>query len=717
MSGYDDRPWNLPDGPDDEWRPRTRSGGGPGGQRSGRRDQRGDGYPADTRRPGEAYPAGRRGAGDDYPAENRGPGGGRRGAAPDPWAADTRSGRNADLRDQGGYGYQPAEEPRRSERRDPWSPAGSSGLDTSLGRRRAGEPGSSGPGRTEYGRSEYGRSDFTRSDFTRPDDGRTDATRPGSGRSGPGRSGPGRSDPPDGPDPRRGGARTTGRQRQKWGWKKKSVIWASGTMGFVLLAVGGTVGYAYMHFNGNIKSTALLPKGQTQPPEIPNKFGQTPLNILVMGSDTRDTAADCQLGHDCPNSGANAAGPPHADVEMVVHLAADRSNMTVMSIPRDTIVKLPSDCAHGQMNLINAALNYGPACQVEEVRELTGLTIDGYVMADMGAVVGLSNAIGPVQVCVTNNVYDSYSGLKLSKGQSQVVGIQALQWLRSRHAFGDEVYREQAQHYFLSAMIRKLESEGSFSNVSTLYSVADAATKSLTVSQGLDSVMDLLSLAKEMGQVPTSRITMLTMPWENYTGPNAAWRTSQLQVMQPQASEMFAALRSDQPYTKPVAPPAAPPSGGSTASPPAAATGAPVDDSTVKVSVVNDSGTQGRALAVRNALISGGFTQATDVAGNGTAQTVVDYPAGRSDSAAAVANALGIPAAQVKLSTAYSQVTVLVGKDWQSGTRYGAATGTAAGAGSSAPAASQASAPPDDSYVSLVSNSDACMNVPTPEWH
>ena len=60
-------------------------------------------------------------------------------------------------------------------------------------------------------------------------------------------------------------------------------------------------------------------------------------NVLAwksLGSDTRDTAADCHLGGDC-GAGANA------DVEMVVHLSADRSNATVMSIPRDTQVMLP----------------------------------------------------------------------------------------------------------------------------------------------------------------------------------------------------------------------------------------------------------------------------------------------------------------------------------------------------------------------------------------
>ena len=507
------------------------------------------------------------------------------------------------------------------------------------------------------------------------------------------------------------------RTKKKWGWKKKALVWTSGTMACLLLAVGGVVGYVYVHLNSNLKSTALLPPGVTQAPEIPNKFGQTPLNILVIGSDTRDTSADCALGHDCPGSKNYAAGE-RADVEMVVHLSADRTNMTVMSIPRDTITQLPS-CAGGGENLINAALNGGPQCQVQEVGNLTGLTIDGYVMADMGAVVGLSNAIGPVNVCVTNNVLDTDSGLKLPKGTSAIVGVQALEWLRSRHAFLNEPQREEAQHLFLSAMIRKLEAEGSLTNVSLLYSVANIATQSLTVSNNLGSVMDLLSLAQQMGKVPASRITMLTMPWEPYAGPDSQW-DQQLQISQPAASQMFAALRSDRPYSAPVAP-AASGTAGATAGGTAGTaldvmmTGNPVNDSAVRVSVVNDSGVQGRALTVRDGLSSSGFTEATDTTGTGTiAQTTVYYPSGRSDSAAAVANALDIPAAQVKESSSYDEVTVEVGKDWLNGTTFGTG-GSSGSAGGTAPAA-PAAPPPAQSMENFASDTNACMVVSSPEW-
>ncbi|HEV2344009.1 MAG TPA: LCP family protein [Actinocrinis sp.] len=96
------------------------------------------------------------------------------------------------------------------------------------------------------------------------------------------------------------------------------------------------------------------------------------------------------------------------------------------------------------------------------------MTIDHFIEIDMSGVVTMSNALSGVPVCVTNNVYDSYSHLKLPKGTSVVQGVQALAWLRTRHAFINEVYREQAQHMFTAALLRKLKDKAPLAHVSTL---------------------------------------------------------------------------------------------------------------------------------------------------------------------------------------------------------------------------------------------------------
>ncbi|MBS2965678.1 LytR C-terminal domain-containing protein, partial [Actinocrinis puniceicyclus] len=112
-------------------------------------------------------------------------------------------------------------------------------------------------------------------------------------------------------------------------------------------------------------------------------------------------------------------------------------------------------------------------------------------------------------------------------------------------------------------------------------------------------------------------------------------------------------------------------SASATGSAPTTTGAAAVDKARVHVAVFNGSAVNQRASGIKTALVNGGFTLAT-VGGNvaKTATTKVFYPSTRADSAAAVANALGIPSANLALSTTYTQVTVVIGTDWPSGTTY-----------------------------------------------
>ena len=514
---------------------------------------------------------------------------------------------------------------------------------------------------------------------------------------------------PKGRSRRRAAAATGRRGAGRAARRRRALRWTAVGASGVLLSVAALGGYLYVHFDRNIKSAPLLPNGVTQAPEVPNEFGQTAMNILLLGNAGRVSAADCSLGGACDDTATSA------DSIMVLHLSADRSNMSVMSIPRDSIVDLPA-CAGESQDLINASLVNGPSCSVQAVHNLTGLTIDHFIEIDMAGVVTMSDAVGGVPVCVTNNVYDSYSHLKLPKGTSTIEGTQALAWIRTRHAFINEVYREQAQHMFLAALMRKLKDNASFSHITTLYSVADSATKSLTVDPGLSSVTDLLSLAQELGKTPTNRITFMSVPTVPYTGSNAAWQ-QQLQFDEPSADQMFASLKSDSAYTAGSSSSSSKAAAGSASSAPASSatpTPQPVDTALVRAQIENASGISGRAATVRDGLTAAGFATANLSVGNASqnsSTTAVDYPSDRADSAHAVAAALGIPASAVHESSVYSQVTVIIGSDWPSGASYGAST-------SASPAAKTAAAPapPSSSLVTNGGDSKACMYVPEPEW-
>lgn len=314
----------------------------------------------------------------------------------------------------------------------------------------------------------------------------------------------------------------------------------------VLVAIGVGSGLVLHHLNGNIKTVKLAGKGTAAETE------SGPINVLVLGSDTRDDPEDCKLGGACAPSAATASSTQaesagaNADVIMVVHISADRSNATVLSIPRDTVVSIPTCTSDGKTypartQRINDSLMAGPSCTAQTVSQLTGITINHFVVIDFSGVVTMSDAIGGVPVCVDNDVYDTYSHLKLAKGTHTLQGTGALEFLRTRHGFGDggDVGRTVAQHLFLSSMIRQIESASTLANPVKLYHLADAATKAVTVDDALGSVSSLSSLLLEVKDIPSSRITFVTMP-TNYNPAN----TNEL-IAAPNAAAIFHKIAGD----------------------------------------------------------------------------------------------------------------------------------------------------------------------------
>ncbi|WP_406174437.1 LCP family protein [Streptomyces canus] len=466
-------------------------------------------------------------------------------------------------------------------------------------------------------------------------------------------------------------------------------------LAILVLATAGAGWWFYQHLNGNINSVSLNGKGGS---EKADAFGRTPINILVMGSDGRTSKADCKLGGGCSQTGVQT-GNGNADVQMVVHISADRSNATVMSIPRDTMVDVPAckDSESGQSTSgyygqINSALRYGPACQVATIHQLTGIPIDHFVKLDFSGVVKMSDAVGGVSVCVDHNVYDTYSHLKLSQGSHTLKGEAALEFVRSRHGFGDgsDLGRTVSQHIFLSAMLRKFKSAGTLTDPTAVYGLADAATKALTVDDGLGSVKKLIGLAADVNKVPTKRMTFTTM--QTAADPNDTNRV----VVGAGAKALFSSIADDQSLTT-----------GSGKKPTAAsatATASAVPASEIAVTVENGTEITGRASAIANALTGQGFSSATTTANapSPATTTTLTYGAGRKAEAQTAAKALGLSASHLE-EGAGTGLTLVIGSDWTSGTTYPG--------GSSSPAPADTKAAVSNAQAQTADEAKKCAKV------
>ncbi|MFI8189931.1 LCP family protein [Streptomyces sp. NPDC085946] len=518
-----------------------------------------------------------------------------------------------------------------------------------------------------------------------------EGTRPGAvprqrgADDGAGRDGDAEGPGGDGGRPGRGsghGSRGGRRDTSRAGRGRRALRWSATGLALLVLVTAGAGYLYYRHLNGNLQKGQRSSGDSGAARTGPNAAGQTPLNILLLGSDSRNSAANLELG----GSRKSVGSKPLADVQMLVHLSADRKSASVVSIPRDTRVDIPrcTDPETGETypattDIINASLGRGGAgCTLATWENLTGVYIDHWMMIDFAGVVSMADAVGGVEVCVEHNVWDrplpgvpGGSGLKLTAGTKKIKGEQALQWLRTRHAFYSDLGRAKAQHMYMNAMIRSLKEQNVFTDTGRLRDLAEAATKSLTVSEEIGTVKKLFDLGMQLKTVPTDRITMTTMPTTEY-----ARNRNHLVPDGADAEKIWRMVRDDVPFDD---------KGGTSGTGGKAGGGKKASEDSAapdgEIGVLVQNGTRsatagpvpGRAEAVAGLLVAEGFARAAKdtSAPLSQEQTLVRYPsADLEGDAQRVAGALGIPLTSVRQSADVSGVTLVVGADWREGTAY-----------------------------------------------
>jgi len=400
--------------------------------------------------------------------------------------------------------------------------------------------------------------------------------------------------------------------------------------GLVLLLTLGTA--AYVKLNGNItqydvsKLLGQRPKNHATPDKLTNL---KPVNILVIGSDTRD------LGTSSYGTTAGA----RSDTTLIVHLSGDRKSAVVVSVPRDSMTRAPADCkdpkskvADGPIRQWNA--NYslgGPACLIRTVEGTTGIYIDHFMVVNFVGFQSMVDALGSVEVCLPEAVKDPLSQLNLPAGRSRVTGQQALAFVRVRHVGnGSDIGRIDRQQAFLSSMVQEATSTNLLLRPDKLFRFLDAATKSLTTDPALGNLNALREVAQSVVGLKSSQIRFVTVPVEDYPPDHnrVQWTSA--------ADGLWKSIREDAPLpgTKPA--PGSTPTPAKTSPPPVLT----VTPDQITVYVGNDSGVPGIARQAADDLRLQGFKisgMATE--SSGKAGVTVAYSAANHEKALTVAAA------------------------------------------------------------------------------
>lgn len=242
----------------------------------------------------------------------------------------------------------------------------------------------------------------------------------------------------------------------------------------------------------------------------PNEFAK-PLSIAIVGKDTRQKGSSL-----------------NTDVIIVVVLSPKDKKITMVSIPRDTKVKIPgyerfykvnSAYARGEIARIKASnkkvdvTTTGPDLLKAALQDLVGIPIHHYVLVDFEGFQKIIDQVNGIDVVVDKRMIytDPTDGtnINLQPGVHHLNGKQALDFVRHRHDdrglkyFSSDMDRNKRQQEVIKALINKING---FTGVANFFSILEIIGQSVQTDIPKE---DIQQLALAYIGISPSNITIL----------------------------------------------------------------------------------------------------------------------------------------------------------------------------------------------------------------
>ncbi len=157
----------------------------------------------------------------------------------------------------------------------------------------------------------------------------------------------------------------------------------------------------------------------TASPTLSAELMDRPWNVLYVGIDLNER-----------RRGENQ--PLNTDALMLVSLSADQSELTLVSLPRDTVdVPLPDGTVYPR-KINGLYAEQGIEALVGAMETLYGVEIDGHAIVDMDDFAALVTAVDGVEVTLDEPLADPIVNLALEPGTHTLDAAQALGYVRTR---------------------------------------------------------------------------------------------------------------------------------------------------------------------------------------------------------------------------------------------------------------------------------------------
>jgi LCP family protein required for cell wall assembly len=351
------------------------------------------------------------------------------------------------------------------------------------------------------------------------------------------------------------GAKKAKRTKAKRTWLDWVLL--SGVILVSLALIAAVSGYAYVQYRFSQVTKVTVKHLKVAPPGAP-------FNVLMIGSDTR---ANVTSGADQKAYGnTSTAGGQRSDVIKIAHVVPATGQVSILSIPRDTVVKVAGDTSQiGTYNRINATYNSGPDQLVQTIEANFGIPIEHVVQLNFVGFRGAVDAIGGVYLNFPYPAKDSYTGLDITTpGCQHLNGGYSLAVARSRHyQYEENGYwqydgtsdfgRIQRQNAFLKALINQAEKQY---NPLTLNAFIGSVVQGVTIDSTF-TIRGLVSIAQQFKGFASNSLATSTLP--AYSSSSSVFYSlgSVLYVQQPQAEQVISQFLGG-PAPVPLTPPPGP---------------------------------------------------------------------------------------------------------------------------------------------------------------
>ena len=191
------------------------------------------------------------------------------------------------------------------------------------------------------------------------------------------------------------------------------------------------------------------------------------INVLLLGTDDGDSD---DFDKDVPK---------RTDAMLLVSFDPENSQVSVLSLPRDTRVTIPGRRGHDK---INAAYAYGGVPLAKRtVANLLQVPINHYMQVDWQGFIKVVDMLGGVDLDVEQNMdyEDPYADLKihLKKGKQHLNGEKAGEYVRFRHDEMGDIGRVERQQKFMKALAKQAFTVGNMVKLPVIIGTASEYVK------------------------------------------------------------------------------------------------------------------------------------------------------------------------------------------------------------------------------------------------